>query len=107
MSIGFPTNTVILIIAAMVGTGIGSWLILSEGLAKLQVAPRIKARWRWGAAIVLNIWLLARLVPAATQSSVAPAAVNIAFPVVAVLIGIMALLLSPVLRQSIRAVHAT
>ncbi len=35
MSIGFPTNTVILIIAAMVGTGIGSWLILSEGLAKL------------------------------------------------------------------------
>ncbi len=107
MSIGFPTNTVILIIAAMVGTGIGSWLILSEGLAKLQVAPRIKARWRWGAAIVLSIWLLARLVPAATQSSVAPAAVNIAFPVVALLIGIMALLLSPVLRQSIRAVPTT
>jgi hypothetical protein len=106
MSIGFPTNTVILIIAAMVGTGVGSWLILSQGLAKLRIAPHVKAIWRWGAAIVLSIWLLARLILALTQFSVVPPAVNIAFLVVALLVGIAALLLSPVLRQCIRAVPA-
>ena len=38
MTIGFPTNTVILIVAAMLAAGGGSWLSLSRGVRAVVVA---------------------------------------------------------------------
>ncbi len=58
MAIGFPTNTVVAIIAAMIGASTGAWFSLARGLRRVPVAAHIERRWRWGAAIVLLTWLL-------------------------------------------------
>jgi len=58
MAIGFPTNTVVAIIAAMIAASAGAWFSLARGLRRVPVAAHIERRWRWGAAIVLLTWLL-------------------------------------------------
>src|SRR5262249_47871539 len=105
MAIGFPTYTVILFIVATIGTGIGSWLILSEGLAKLPIAPHIKRIWRWGAAIVLIAWLLVLLAWSVNPPGggvVLGRAVTVTFLVSGLLAGILPLLISPSFRQIVR-----
>ena len=111
MSIDFPTNTVVLIIAAMIGAGAGSWFILSQGLERLPIASHVKRVWRWGAAIVLLAWLLARLLlamnPSVTTVLATPYTfISLIFLVLGLLAGIL-LLLSPFFRQIIRAAPAT
>jgi hypothetical protein len=61
MSIGFPTNTVVLIIATMIGAGTAFWFSLSLGIRQLPLSQRVRRAWLWGAAILLFTWLLARL----------------------------------------------
>ncbi len=56
MSISFPTNTVVLMIAAMIGTGAGVWFSLAQGLRQVSVAAQVQRTWRWGAAIVLRAY---------------------------------------------------
>jgi len=110
MAIGFPTYTVILFIVATIGTGIGSWLILSEGLAKVPIAPHIKRIWRWGAAIVLIAWLLVLLAWSVNPPGggvVLGRAVTITFLVSGLLAGILPLLIWPSFRQIVRAVPET
>jgi len=55
MTIGFPTNTVILIVAAMLAAGGGSWLSLSRGVRAVVVAVPARRAWIWGIALVLAI----------------------------------------------------
>jgi len=112
MSIGFPTNTVILILALMLGTGVGSWFILAESLGQLPLAPQLKRAWRWGAAIVLSTWLLARLAlssnpPGAAVLAIPYSFLSFTFLIVGLLVGILPLLISPVFRQIIRAAPQT
>jgi hypothetical protein len=112
MSIGFPTNTVILILALMVGTGVGSWFILAESLRQLPLAPQIKRAWRWGAAIVLSTWLIARLAlgsnpPGATVLGTPYSLLSFTFLILGLLVGIVPLLISLVFRQIIRAAPET
>jgi hypothetical protein len=106
MSIGFPTNTVVLIIAAMIGAGAGVWFSLSHGLRQVSAAPQA---WRWGVAIVLILWLLVRLILSVNPpgAAVLGAPFTNTFLVLGMLAGILPLLLSPLFRQVIRAVPET
>jgi hypothetical protein len=112
MTIGFPTNTVILILALMVGAGVGSWFILAQSLRQLPLAPQIKRAWRWGAAIVLSAWLLARLAlgsnpPGATVLGTPYSFLSFTSLILGLLVGIVLLLFSSVFRQIIRAAPET
>ena len=106
MIIGFPTNTVILIIAVMVAVTAGAWLSLSRGVGQLSIASSVKRNWRWGAAIVLITWLLIRLALAVNPpgGTVLGTPFVIAFLGFGSLIGILPLLISLTFRQIVRAI---
>ncbi len=109
MSISFPTNTVVLMIAAMIGTGAGVWFSLAQGLRQVSVAAQVQRTWRWGAAIVLIAWLLVRLALSVNLpgGAVLGAPFIIMFLVLGTLAGILPLLISPVFRQIVRAIPET
>jgi hypothetical protein len=109
MSIGFPTLIVSLILVLTIGTAFGFWLILSEGLAKIRIAQRVKNVWRWTAAIVLIGWLLVYLSLAVNPPSgaVLASSVTLPFVVLGTLAGILPFLVSPVFRQIVRAIPET
>jgi hypothetical protein len=109
MAIGFPTNTVIAIIAAMIGASATSWFSLTHGLRQLPLAPHVGRRWRWGAAIVFLTWLLVVLAVAVNPpgGAVLGAPYVIAFLGLGLLAGLLPLLLSPTFRQIVRAIPAT
>ena len=67
MAIDFPTNTLLVIIMAMIGVAAGVWLLLSQGLSRAGVAPQASRALRWGIGSVLLIWLLLRLALALTS----------------------------------------
>jgi hypothetical protein len=109
MTLGFPTNTVAAIIAAMIGAGVGAWFSVAYGLRQLPFAPRILRRWRWGAAIVIFPWLLVVVAVAV----IAPGNTVVGAPYIitslgfGLLAGMLPLLISPTFRQLIRAIPAT
>jgi hypothetical protein len=111
MAIGFPTNTVVLIIATMIVSGAGSWFILSQGLRQLPVAQHVRRTWRWGVAILLITWLLTRLAFAVYPPGGAVLATQFLITFTSLglglLAGILSLLISPVFRQIIRAIPET
>jgi hypothetical protein len=109
MTVGFPTNTVVFIVAAMIGTGIGAWFILSQGLRQLPIAPHIKRFWRWGAALVLSLWLIARLALAVNppNGAVIGLGVLVAFITFGLVAGTLPLVISPTFRKIVRAVPET
>jgi hypothetical protein len=109
MALGFPTNTVVAIIAAMLGASAGAWFSLARGLRQLSLAPHFQRRWRWGAAIVLLTWLLVVLALAVNPpgDAVLGAPYVIAFLGFGLLAGLLPLLLSPTFRQIVRAIPAT
>jgi hypothetical protein len=109
MSLSFPTNTVVAIVAAMIGTSAGVWFNLATGLRHLSVAPRVEQRWRRGIGAVLITWLLIVLAVA----WVAPGNTVVGAPYIAtsltlsLLAGTLPLLISPAFRQLVRAIPAT
>jgi hypothetical protein len=109
LAIGFPTNTVVAIIAAMIAAGGGAWFSLAHSLRRLPSARHIQRRWTWGAAIVLLSWLLVVLALAASPPGgvVLGAPYIIAFLGLGLLAGLLPLLLSPTFRQIVRATPAT
>jgi hypothetical protein len=111
MTVEFPTNTVIAIIATMIASGTASWFIFSQGLRQLPIAQHSKQLWQWGVAMVLTIWLVARLALAAnpTTGTVLASQFLITFSLLGLGLaaGILPLLMSPAFRQLIRAVPET
>ena len=109
MALGFPTNTVVVLIAAMIGTSAGTWFSLAYGIRQLPITPGVQRRWRWGAAMVLLTWLLIVLALAVNPpgGAVLGASYIIAFLGLGMLAGLLPLLLSPTFRQIIRAIPAT
>jgi hypothetical protein len=105
MSISFPTNTIVLITAAIIGIGIVTWFMLSEVLKRLPLAPQVKRNWRWGTALVLSIWLLVRL--ALANGPLLGTAATITFVAFGLIVGTLPLLISPTFRQIIRATPIT
>ena len=109
MFTGFPTNTVILIVVAMIGIAAGSWFSLSQALRRISSTQPIKRIWHWGIAILLITWFLIRLILTAT----APDGVVLGTPFIVtflglgLLAGVLPLLISPVFRQMVRAVPET
>ncbi len=105
----FPTNTVVLITAAMIQAGVCAWLLLSAALARLPLAPRVKRNWRLGAGFLLAAWLVVRL---ALQfyppgGRVLGAKGTVAFVVFGMAAGTLPLWISPTFRQIIRAMPQT
>jgi len=109
MSVGFPTNTIVVIILGMIGIGAASWFTLSQLLRHLPLTPRASQMWRWGAALVLLAWLFVCVDAAINPpgGAVVPALLPITFLVGGLLAGAIPLLISPAFRQSIRAVPPT
>jgi hypothetical protein len=109
MTLSFPTNTVVAIIAAMIGTSAGVWYNLVAGLRQLSMAPRAEQRWRWGIAAILITWLLIVLAVAwvAPGNTVVGAPYIATFLALGLLAGTLPLLISPTFRQLVRAIPAT
>ncbi len=111
MSIGFPTNTVAMIMVTLFGVGASTWFILSQAIKRVALPPAIQRNWRWGISAVLVLWLLACLAPALfpphggfNQNQIFTI---VASNTVGLLVGILALLVSPAFRQIVRAVPQT
>ncbi len=108
MLISFPTNTIILIVAAMFATGASAWFILSRGLRQLSLPKPVGQRWRWGIGVFLAVWLLARLALAmALPGSGSVTLITFSSLAMGMLTGILAFSASPLFRQIIRATPAT
>jgi hypothetical protein len=108
MTLGFPTNTILAIVAAMIGTGAGVWFNLAAGLRQLAMAPRVEQRWRWGIGTILVTWLLIVLAVAwvAPGNTVVGAPYIATFLTLGLLMGTLPLLISPAFRQVVRAIPA-
>jgi len=110
MSIDFPINTLVLTIGTMIASGTVSWFILSQGLERIDVSQNVRRKWRWGAAILLSGWLLARLVLAAFPPGEAVLATQFLITFISfgygLAVGIL-LLASSVFRQVVRAIPAS
>jgi hypothetical protein len=109
MTVGFPTNTVVLLVAAMIGTGVSIWLILSLTLRQMAIPQRTKHLWRWGAALILSVWLIARLRFAIDPPNGAVISVPalVAFLTFGLVAGTLPLVISPTFRQIVRALPET
>ena len=109
MSTGFPTNTIFLIVIAMIGLGVSVWFTLSQALKRVSIAPSVRRMWSWGVAIVLSVWLFVRLELAVNPpgNSVIGVPLFVAFIVFGLSAGILPLVISPVFRQIIRSTPAT
>jgi hypothetical protein len=109
MLISFPTNTVILITAVMIVVALLIWLMLSHVLDRLPLSSNNKRNWRWGAALVLGIWLIVRLELSINppDGKVLGTPIIIAFIVFGFVVGTLPLLLSATFRQIIRATPLT
>ena len=108
MSVNFPTNTLILITAGAMGTGVAIWLILSTILSRLPLAAPLKRFWRWAAGLVLAGWLLVRLALDLNTAGGQPLGVQVtvAFVVFGLVVGTLPLLLSSTFRQIVQATPA-
>src|SRR6266508_4392453 len=109
MLIGFPTNTMIMIVLAMLAAGVGSWLSLSSGVRKVIATAPARRAWLWGVALVLTIWLLARVALAlySPGGTLLGPSLSLAFLIGGLLLGILPLLVSPTFRQIVRAIPRT
>jgi hypothetical protein len=109
MTLGFPTNTILAIVVAMIGTGAGVWFNLAAGPRQLAMAPRVEQRWRWGIGAILVTWLLSVLAVAwvAPGNTVVGAPYIATFLTLGLLVGTLPLLISPAFRQLVRAIPAT
>lgn len=108
-ALGFPTNTVVVILMMMFATASGAWFMLSHGLRRTDAAPHIKRRWRWGAAFVLTIWLLGPLLFALNPPGGATLTPPLlaAFITLGMLVGLPPLLFSSTFRQILHAIPET
>ena len=113
MSVGFPANTVILILSVATATAVGVWLIVSQTLNGLStgkaLAASVKRRWRWGVGAVLIGGLLFRVALAVNPpgGGVLNVVLNFSTLVVILALGLLALIFSPVFRQIVRSIPQT
>ncbi len=115
MFTGFPTNTVILIMAAMVATTGAAWYALSLGVKGVNASPRQKQVILWVAAILLAGLLTARLalsIFSASSESRLSSSINngeigifvIAFITIGLVAGLLPLMVSSTFRRIVRAI---
>jgi hypothetical protein len=92
--------------AAMVAVGAGTWLGIVRGVAKVIADATARRAWIWGVALVLAIWLLARLALAlgAPSGALLGPGVSLAFLAGGLLLGLAPLLFSATFRQIVRAI---
>jgi hypothetical protein len=109
MSLVFPTNTIVVIVLGMIGVGAAFWFVLSHLLRHLPLTPHTRQTWRWGAALVLLVWLTVCVAAAINPpgGAVVPPLFPLIFLVGGLLVGTIPLLLSPAFRQSLRAIPPT
>jgi hypothetical protein len=115
MSIAFPANIIAMIIVTMIGVGTSAWFSLSHSIHRLSASLRFGQVWRWGAALVIAAWLLARLAvsiltPATGQlvdRSGLSVPILLNFITIGMLAGLLPLLVSPTFRQIVRAIPDT
>ena len=109
MSVGFPTNTVIMIVVMMIAAAAGTWIILAQALNQVSKVRSVRRGWRWGAAAVLIGWLLLRVVFAIVPpgNTVLGVPYVVGFLGFGLLVGIVPLLVSPFFRQVVRSMPET
>jgi hypothetical protein len=110
VSTEFPTHTLIAIVVVMVAAAGAAWFTLSQALARLPLPRRTRTVWRWSAAVVLGGWLLARLTLAIDPpggSFLVFFPYTAAFVAFGTVVGLGALVLSPVFRQLVRTAPQT
>lgn len=109
MPADFPIHTVILITGAIIPTGVIIWMMLSETLTRMTLPPQIKRNWRWGAGLVLGLWLLVRLAVqiAPPGGGALGAPFVFGFVVFGLTVGTLPLTFSKTFRQIIRTTPPT
>jgi hypothetical protein len=109
MHVTFPIHTSVFIIAFMVATGAGAWLLLSRGLDRGGVPHGSARRWRWAFAIGLITWLASRLLlsvnpPGSDVLATPYSFISFAYLVAGLTVGLVLLAASSRFRQVIRGV---
>ncbi len=111
MNIGFPINTIILILATMVAVGISAWVLLSQGIRRLATARDAQRLLSSGLAILLGAWLTTRAVLAAFSLGGEPFRTQFNITLASLILGMAAglapLLLSTSFRQIVSAIPQT
>jgi hypothetical protein len=107
VQVAVPVHTSAFIVALMVATGAGTWLVLTSGLGRTLMAPATARRWRWALGLGLTVWLGARLAlassPPGSELLATPYSfLSFAFLLVGLTIGLL-LLAAPSFRQIVRA----
>ncbi len=111
MTIGYPTNTIIMILATMVAVGISAWVVLLQGIRRLAIAPNSQRLLSWGIAIMLAAWLLTRAVLAAVSLGDEPFRAQFNITMASLVLGLAAgvapLVFSSRFRQIVGAIPQT
>lgn len=104
MDITFPANTIASIIAITATVVIAFWFIWAQGLKYLPFDEPVKRNWRRGAAVVLGLWITARM-GLLSSNQTDPIAIYLqASLVLGLLLGILPLILLRQFRQIVRAI---
>lgn len=111
---GFPTNTIVLIIAAMVAIMAGAWYALSQGTKRVNDSPRKSRTILWSAAILLAALFFTRLaltIIASSGTGAISSLINNNVPIFAVasitlglVAGLLPLIVSPYFRRVVLAI---
>ncbi len=111
---GFPTNTIILIIAAMVAIMAGAWYALTLGTKRVNDPARKSRTIIWAAAILLAAFFITRLALTIISSSGTGAfsalinndavIIDVASITLGLMAGLLPLIVSPYFRRVVLAI---
>ncbi len=115
MFTGFPTNIVVLIVAAMVATTVAAWYALSLGIKRVTASKRQSQAILWVAAIYLAALFIARLalsiISASSEGRSSSSLIGgetqtlmIAFITIGLVAGLLPLIVSSYFRRVVLAI---
>ncbi len=103
MIVTFPANTITYIAGTTAVVITAFWFVWSQGLKQLSFKESVKRNWKWGAAIVLMLWVAVRIELLLSNRVTQAAAYTRTSLMLGLLLGTLPIFL-PQFRQIVRAI---
>jgi hypothetical protein len=111
MSSGFPANTIVLLLVALISFAAASWVVFFQAIQRMRLSPAARRTWMGGIGIFLTAWfgipLILAIFPPRTGFLAAAPTITIASIVIGLLVGVAALWVSSTFRQILQAIPVT